>query len=55
VFNGEDLTRCQCFVDLALVETKTMVKKILVAGMYDWTGLAAFVPKNGTLLPSSKP
>lgn len=40
--NGEDLTRCQCFIDLALEETKTVVKKILLAGADDWVGLAAF-------------
>jgi hypothetical protein len=45
VVDGEDLTRCQCFIDLALAESKTMVKKILVAAMDDWTGLAGFPPK----------
>jgi hypothetical protein len=44
--NGDDLTRCQCFIDLALTETKTRVKKVLVAAMTDWTGLAAFPPKD---------
>jgi hypothetical protein len=42
VVNGDDLTRCQCFVDLALEETKTRVKKILLAAVSDWAGLAAF-------------
>jgi hypothetical protein len=45
VSRGEDLTKCQCFVDLALVETKTKVKKILVAAMGDWTRLAYLTPK----------
>lgn len=40
--NGADITRCQCFIDLALNEAKTRVKKILVAAMTDWTGLAEF-------------
>jgi hypothetical protein len=40
--SGDDLTRCQCFIDLALSETKTQVKKILVAAINDWTGLANF-------------
>ncbi|MCZ7437729.1 hypothetical protein O7598_15080 [Micromonospora sp. WMMC241] len=43
--NGDDLTRCQCFIDLALEETKTQVKKILVAALEDWTGLAQFPAK----------
>jgi hypothetical protein len=33
---GDDLTRCQCFIDLALTETKTRVKKILLAATHDW-------------------
>jgi hypothetical protein len=45
VVNGDDLIRCQCFIDLAMAETKTMVKKILLAGMEDWVGLAALPPK----------
>jgi hypothetical protein len=44
VANGDDLTRCQCFIDLALAETKTRVKKILLAAVDDWTGLAAYPP-----------
>lgn len=45
VVREEDLTRCQCFIDLALVEAKTRVKKILVTAMSDWTRLAEFPPK----------
>lgn len=45
VANGDDLTRCQCFIDLALAETKTAVKNILIAATGDWTGLADFPPK----------
>lgn len=41
----EDPTRCQCFIDLALVEAKTTVKKILVTAMGDWTRLAEFPRK----------
>ncbi|WP_346270283.1 hypothetical protein [Pseudonocardia sp.] len=44
VADGDDLTRCQCFIDLALAETKTRVKKILLAAVDDWTGLAAYPP-----------
>jgi hypothetical protein len=45
VVRDDDLTRCQCFIDLALVETKTQVEKILVAAVEDWTILAKFPPK----------
>jgi hypothetical protein len=48
VANGDDLTRCQCFIDLALAEAKTQVKKILIAATNDWTGLAAFPPKTAS-------
>jgi hypothetical protein len=48
VVDGDDLTHCQCFVDLALAETKTLVKKILIAAMNDWTGLAGFPPKESS-------
>ncbi|GIJ23611.1 hypothetical protein [Micromonospora lutea] len=43
--NGDDLTRCQCFIDLALEEAKTQVKKLLLAAMEDWTALAQFPVK----------
>lgn len=46
ILNGDDLTRCQCFIDLALTEAKTRVKKILVAAMTDWKDLADFPPKD---------
>lgn len=49
LLNGDDLTRCQCFIDLALAETKTQVKKILLAALNDWTGLGAFAPKDGPI------
>lgn len=44
VMEDRELTRCQCFVDLAMAETKERVSQILVAGMSDWTGLARFAP-----------
>lgn len=44
---GDDLTRCQCFIDLALAETKTRVKDMLAAALEDWIGLAKFEPKDG--------
>jgi hypothetical protein len=45
VFRDEDITRCQCFIDLALAEAKTQVKKILAAAMDDWVNLALFPPR----------
>jgi hypothetical protein len=42
VLNGDDLRRCQCFIDLALEKAKTSVKKILTTAMEDWTQLGSF-------------
>lgn len=42
VANSTDLTRCQCFIDLALDLVKTQVKKLLIAAEGDWIGLAQF-------------
>ena len=44
IMNNRDLTKCECFIDLALTETKERVKQILIASMSDWTGLARFTP-----------
>ena len=41
-----DLTECECFIDLALAETKERVKQILVAAMSDWVDLARFWPQS---------
>jgi hypothetical protein len=40
VLNGQDVTHCQCFIDLAPTETKAQVKKILLAAIGDWRHLA---------------
>jgi hypothetical protein len=45
VMDNRDLTECECFIDLALAETKERVNQILIAGMSDWTGLARFRPQ----------
>jgi hypothetical protein len=45
VMDGKDLTKCECFIDLALAETKERVDQILVAGMSDWASLARFRPQ----------
>lgn len=42
VMDDRDLTQCQCFIDLALAETKERVQRMLVAAMSDWTNLARF-------------
>lgn len=42
VMDDRDLARCECFIDLALAETKERLQRILGAAVYDWTGLARF-------------
>jgi hypothetical protein len=42
VMDNRDLTKCECFIDLALAETKERVNQMLVAAMSDWTRLARF-------------
>jgi hypothetical protein len=44
VMDGRNLTKCECFIDLAMTETKERVNRILVAAMSDWTGLKRFGP-----------
>ena len=46
VMEGRELAKCECFVDLALTETKERVKQILVGAMSDWTNLARFKPND---------
>ena len=45
VMDNRDLTKCECFIDLALAETKERVNQILIAAMSDWTSLARFRPQ----------
>jgi hypothetical protein len=45
VLNGDDLSRCQCFIDLALEESRTALKRILTTALDDWTALTAFPSK----------
>ena len=42
VMDNRDLTKCRCFIDLAVAESKERVNQILIVGMSDWTGLAQF-------------
>jgi hypothetical protein len=48
LMDGRDLTRCDCFVDLALAETKERVSQILEAGLARWSELARFGPPAST-------
>lgn len=45
LLNGDDLRQCQCFIDLALEQAKTTVKRILTTALEDWTRLALFAAK----------
>jgi hypothetical protein len=54
VSRGDDLTRCQCFIDLALAETKTQVKKILLAAAASWTQMATYPTPTATTLVRDK-
>jgi len=45
VMDDRELTGCECFIDLALAESKERVKQILVAAMSDWASLARFRPQ----------
>jgi hypothetical protein len=45
LMDGRKLTRCQCFIDLAIAETKERVDQILVASMSNWINLARFTPR----------
>ncbi|WP_157430942.1 hypothetical protein [Actinomadura macra] len=40
--NGDDLTSCQCFIELALAETKETVGNLLTAAMNDWVNLGSY-------------
>lgn len=50
VMDNRDLTKCECFIDLARAEAKERVQQMLVAAMSNWTNLARFSPK--TSLPA---
>jgi hypothetical protein len=41
---GRDLTRCDCFIDLALAETKERVSQILETRLANWAELARYGP-----------
>lgn len=45
VMDDRNLTKCECFRDLAIAETKERVNQMLIAAMSDWANLARFRPK----------
>jgi hypothetical protein len=56
VMDNRNLTRCECFIDLALAETKERLQQILDAAMSDWVGLARFTSptsRSGSLGPGA--
>lgn len=55
VLNGDELSRCQCFVDLALEQAKSTVKRMLVSAMEDWTVLENFPSKALATVPRGGP
>jgi hypothetical protein len=44
LMDERDLTRCDCFIDLALTETKERVSQILGTRLANWARLAEFGP-----------
>jgi hypothetical protein len=48
LMDGRDLIRCDCFIDLALAETKEQVSQLLEARLGRWTELARFGPTANT-------
>jgi len=44
LMDERDLTRCGCFIDLALAETKERVSQILETRLANWAELARFSP-----------
>jgi hypothetical protein len=44
LMDQRDLTRCQCFIDLALAETKERASQILETALGNLTRLAEFGP-----------
>jgi hypothetical protein len=44
LMEGRDLTRCDCFIDLALAETKERVSQILETQLANWAELARHGP-----------
>jgi hypothetical protein len=45
VMDGRDLTKCECFIDLALTETRERLNQILSGAASDWANLARFAPR----------
>jgi hypothetical protein len=48
VMDNRDLTKCECFADVAKAEAKERVTRLLAAAMSDRRNLARFVPQTGS-------
>ncbi len=48
LMKGRELTRCDCFIDLALAETKERVSQILENRLANWAELARYGPAPST-------
>jgi hypothetical protein len=53
LMEGRDLTRCDCFIDLALAETKERVSQILETRLANWAELASFGPAPTAARPAA--
>jgi hypothetical protein len=51
LMNGRPLTRCDCFIDLTLTETKERVSQVLATRLVSWTELARFGPAPAAARP----
>ena len=53
VRDGRNLAHCQCFVDLAIDETKERVKRILAGALDDWPDLEVFPAQRSSGEPAA--
>jgi hypothetical protein len=51
LIEGRPLTKCDCFIDLALTETKERVSQILETRLANWAELARFGPVPASARP----
>lgn len=52
LMDGRNLARCDCFIDLALAETKERVSQILETRLANWVELARLGPAPSAAGPS---
>lgn len=53
LMDGRDLARCDCFIDLALAETKERVSQILETRLASWAEMARLGPAPSAARPSA--